>query len=95
MSGFIEQLCIGPDGTPQLLKRSAWTGAALSREQFREIAFTILRDERRAAVPKDGVAAVPSGPAGCETVRFVREDGSEQYRYGLSDLVKDSRAEPG
>jgi len=87
MSGFIEQLCVGPSGEQQVLKRSPWTGAPLDPDQFREIAYTILNDERRAAAPKD--------PAGCETVRFVREDGSEQYRYGLSDLEDDNRTKPG
>jgi hypothetical protein len=95
MSGFIEQLCVGPSGAPQVLKRSPWTGPPLGGDQFREIAYTILNDERRAAVPKDGAAAMPKGPSGCETVRFVREDGSEQYRYGLSDLENDNRTKPG
>jgi hypothetical protein len=95
MSGFIEQLCMGPNGAPQLLQRSPWTGPPLGRDQFREIAFTILNDERRAAAPKDGPGAMPRGLFGCETVRFVGEDGLEQYRYGLSDLENDNRTKPG
>jgi hypothetical protein len=95
MSGFIEQLCVGPSGAPQVLKRSPWTGPPLGRDQFREIAYTILNDERRAAAPRDGAGAMPQGQSGCETVRFVREDGSEQYRYGLNDLENDNRTKPG
>jgi hypothetical protein len=95
MSGFIEQLCVGLSGAPQVLQRSPWTGPPLGRDQFREIAYTILNDERRAAGTKDGAGATPRGSAGCETVRFVREDGSEQYRYDLSDLENDNRTKPG
>lgn len=95
MSGFIEQLCMGPDGAPQLLQRSPWTGTSLSRDQFREIAYTILNDERRAAAPKSGAGAMPKALFGCETVRFVGDDGSEQYRYDLSDLENDNRSKPG
>jgi hypothetical protein len=94
MSGFIEQLCVGPNGERQLLKRSPWTGPPLGRDQFRESAYTILNDER-AAAPKDGAGARPKGFSGCETVCFVGEDGSEQYRYGLSDLENDNRTKPG
>ncbi len=94
MSGFIEQLCVGLGGAPQVLKRSPWTGPPLGRDQFREIAYTILNDERRAAVPKDGAGAASASPPGCETVRFVRDDGSEQYRYDLTDLEIDNRTKP-
>jgi hypothetical protein len=95
VAGFIEHIRAASGAEPEVLQRSAWTGAALSREQFREIAFTILNDERRVARPKDGTSPAPEASPTAEVIRFVRDDGAEQYRYDLRDLDNDNRTKPG
>jgi len=94
MSGFIEHIRATGGGEPEVLQRSAWSGPALNRGQFREIAFTILNDRRRGAGPKDGTSPATEGPPLVEAIRFVRDDGAEQFRYDASDLDNDSRAKP-
>ena len=95
MSGFIEHIRTASGAEPEVLQRSAWSGPALSRGQFREIAFTILNDKRRGTGAKDEASPGTEGQPLVEAIRFVRDDGAEQFRYDLSDLDNDSRAKPG
>ena len=93
MTGFIEHIRTGDGGEPEVLQRSAWSGPALSRDEFREIAFAILNDEGRGTNPKVGGDPSDTSPAP-EAIRLVRDDGSEQYRYDLTDLEQDNRTVP-
>jgi len=95
MAGFIEHIRIGTNGEPEVLQRSAWSGPTLTREQFREIAFDILNDEGEG--PKSGTEAAPAAgdaPAP-DAIRFVRDDGTEVYRYDVDDLAQDDWELPG
>ncbi|HYW33654.1 MAG TPA: hypothetical protein VE872_00740 [Candidatus Bathyarchaeia archaeon] len=95
MAGFIEHIRVGANGETEVLQRSAWSGPALSREQFTEIAFAILNDEGKG--PKSGSETAP--PAGNspapDAIRFVRDDGTEAYRYDVGDLAQDDQELPG
>jgi hypothetical protein len=94
MSGFIEHIRMEIDGPPQLLLRHAWTGPSPSRDSFLEIASIALRGyfiyEGHGLQPKDEFGAFRDKPPVAEAIRFILDDGSEQYRYDLHDMVRDN-----
>lgn len=94
MSGFIEHIRMEIDGPPQLLLRHAWAGPSPSRERFLEVASIALRsyfkNEGHGLQPKDEFGALQNKPPVAEAILFTMDDGSEQYRYDLRDLVRDN-----
>jgi hypothetical protein len=94
MSGFIEHIRMGKN-PPEVVNRSAWSGAEPSRENFLRLAEITLRsyyknDGRTALEAKDEFGADRGRPPVAEAVRFVDDDGAELagFRYDLHDLMR-------